>query len=169
MSTRIKSDKIAGTDVEIHATENGHWLVMGDDGEGNFSVRLGHSETLSAAKKQAQTELAKKKVKVAVPFVVIRWQDGSVPYFSRGIAHSLHAKSNDALVRYDDGETDSIGSYGVVFNGDTPRMTLDNYAKLATERKAIQDAMRQIESTYKIDLRSAVRQAINAEATKEAA
>lgn len=163
---RIKSDKISGVEVEIHATENGYWQVRlpGDDSYGG----LGQADTLEKAKQQARTALAKKKVKVSVPFTII-WHSNDTAEARRGTATGIHAKSYDVLVRYADGEADTIGSYGTVFRDDVPQDVIDRYILLSTEMRKKQVEMRTIENQHKLDLKKAVREAIEAEARRQEA
>src|SRR5262245_429747 len=98
--TLIAKDKIAGNDVDIHANSTGRWYIYEPDTE---SGALGSGETLEQAKNQARATLAKQKVKVEVKFVD---RTGK-----RGIAHGIHAKSRDTLVRWSNGESGTYGGH----------------------------------------------------------
>ena len=84
---------ISGVEVEVWARMGGvydaEWQIEkpGEDGE-----RLGSGETLKQAKAQARTKLAKRKVKVEVPFRLLNGR--------RGIATGIHSGNGNVTVTY---------------------------------------------------------------------
>lgn len=149
----VGTETLASREVEIHANRFGRWSIkpVGDE-----STTLGFGDTLEAAKDEARRKLAKAKVKVSVPFYNI---DGR-----HGIAYGIHAGNGDALVRYDDGETDRIkySNSRDLLKDSTPPDVLTRIAEIDKLDDTMKRERYRLMQEHAIDLKVAVQRAIEA-------
>lgn len=151
--THIANDQMSGVDVAINALSNGTWMIT-VPGDGNERGQaIGQGDTLEKAKAQARTWVAKRKVKVAVPFF-------SPTTGQAGIATGLHARTRSVLVRYDDGETDQIMPHTTVLGGDTPREKVEEMTAAQDEVRRLRGVARDIQEAHELKLGAAVERAI---------
>jgi hypothetical protein len=155
----LKTDQIAGTDVEFHVGTHGRFTVKTP---GDNSVTLGDGDTIEQATGKARVTLAKRKVCVGVPF---RTLDGE-----HGQATGLHAGTGRVLARLD-GESVQMDhtSLGKVLRADTPSEKIDRYVALADTIRDAQAEQRTIQREYHFDLDAAVKSAVAAAVAAKAA
>lgn len=148
----LGTETLSGVKVEIHAAMSGSWEIK-QAGDG---TNLARNQQLEGAKDEARRKLAKNKVKTEISFYNI---DGR-----RGIAYGIHAGNGDALVRYDDGESDRIG-YGSkeLLKGDTPEEVRLRITAIDEQTTALNRERRRLMDEFSIDLRGAVAAAITAQ------
>lgn len=160
---KISVEQMSGYQVEYHASKRGSWEVTTPEAE----EILGTGDTLEEAKNRARAQLAKRKVKVEVPFLTSRT-------FVRGVATGIHAGTNNVLVRterpFARGEkTEQLTGYG---SREVLRADMPDEAKFrlqvarAMEREAA-SKIRAIEREYGMDLRGEVREAIDREVERK--
>jgi hypothetical protein len=155
----LKTDNIAGTDVEVHVTGNGRFNVKRADDE---HVLLGIDATMEDALAKARTTLAKRKVRVNVPF---RTLDGE-----HGLATGLHGGTGRVMARLD-GEACQMdnATLAKALRADTPQDVIDRYIELTNTVRAAQTEQRTIQRDHSLALEQAVKDAVDAALAPEAA
>lgn len=161
---KIGTITIMGEEVVVDADTNGNfWLYLErlDEDESEIKDHLGRGETLERAKAQARTELSKRRVEVALPFVT---RDGR-----RGIAIKRNLRSNGVIVEID-GERDEFGrGYGFrrqSFKEDTPANVTDRLAELDKNIREMEAERNNLEDEWRMDLPARLDQVV-AEAAAE--
>lgn len=140
--------EMLGEDLVIRASASGRFTLALDDRE------IGSGETLEQAKSKARTELNKRRVKVAVPFLL---EDGR-----RAVATQRHAGNRTVLYEID-GQKDSLPGYGTgskVFKAETPPETIARLADLRQQARDAEFGQREIEKEWGVDIGKAVDRAV---------
>lgn len=155
----LKTDNIAGTDVEIHVGTNGHFTIKTP---GDNSVTLGDGDTIEQAMGKARVTLAKRKVRVSVLFRTLVGEHGE--------ATGLHAGTGRVLARID-GEAMQMDytSLGKALRADTPPEKIDRYLALNEQIQRAQTEQRAIQREHHLDLDKAVKDAVAAAVEAQAA
>lgn len=154
----LKTEQIAGVDIDLHVTNDGRFYGEADD------IRIGSAQdTLDKAKQSIRAELAKRKVRVVVHF---RTRTGQ-----RGIAHGVNAGNGKVLAKLQDrrgeftrNEQLDVGFGGRFFRADTPDEVIDRLKWLQDERTKLGNELRDLENEWSIALQRQVHDAINAKA-----
>jgi hypothetical protein len=158
--------EIAGIEVAVEATTGGTFLLkeLGSEGIGGRET-LGSGDTLDQAKSRARTVLAKRKVKVEVPF---KLKDGT-----EGVATGIHAGNGAVMakvIRHGRERAEQIERRQDAYKPETPQEVFDKVASLTEQSNALYDERKTLEAEWAIDqygLDGAVRDAIR-EATEKA-
>ncbi len=153
---RIGTQTIAGQSVEIHASTQGRWSITMPDTEDRSS--LGSGETLEAAIEQARRAIAKRKVRVEVPFITLTGD--------KGVATGRHAANRDILVRIGE-KAERLDDYARALQPDTPAEELTKLTAAKATEKQAQREQRRIENEYKLELGRAVDAAIEAKIAEQ--
>lgn len=145
----LGTDKILQQEIEIHCSQHGRFSIKtpGDNG-----TELGAGETLDSAKRAAGATIRARRVKIRVDFVTDNGE--------RGFVYALHGRGRGYMAEID-GAKQQFDSYKTL-RGDIPQARLDELQRLKDESKRIGRSIRNIETEYRLDLRQAVDQAIDA-------
>lgn len=122
-----------------------------------------HGETWDAMETSAKAQAAKAKIRVAVPYVMMRWNRWHKPEFTRRTATGLHSSNGNVL--YTDGH--STGQETGTETRRRPFSPEDEtaYLELVTRHREIGLQIRDLEQKYAFEhgLTGAVQVAIDAE------
>jgi hypothetical protein len=166
----VGTDTIAGVEVEILANARGAWeITTSQEGGRREPERLGYAAegTLDEAKSRARTVLAKRKVKVEVPF---RLRDGSY-----GVATGIHAGTGAVLarvIRRGREQAEQIERRTDAFKPETPDEAFDKMTSLKEQQSALYSEQKALEDEWAIDrygLKGAVSDAISDATERQAA
>lgn len=165
---RVSHVKIGDRTLPIYCSSDGHFSVLNIDdtdalknptSDADVEPLARRSVSVEAATDTARAALAKRKVKVRVPF----WfKDGR-----RGWAYGIHAGNGDVLVEDRHGVKDRLStsryyhreSAGVtkgVLVADTPAERVKRLLQLRKLIKKCEDEAREIEQWYGLDLQALV-------------
>lgn len=156
MSYEAGSITVKGVKYQVSVDEDGTWSAYVNNG--NTRVTGATKEALAKA---VSRETRKAVTKVAVPFVQL---GGARPEGRRGVATGLHSRSGNILVRWSNGTSEQIrswGNSGTVLTGELTDEEIKNWSRLRSEYTALSRQLFQFENEHKIDLPKAVRQALD--------
>lgn len=147
---------VRGTDIEIFTNDAGEWLAY----PGNAKVTAGTRDGLKAA---LGRQLRSAAVKVAVPFLVLESPPtpSATVRVRRGTATGIHSGNRGIMVTWEDGTKAQLGGFGSdkTLDGETDAA---EWLRLVEARNAASRAVYDFEQARKIDLRAAVRAALDA-------
>jgi hypothetical protein len=143
---RVGTQKILGTEVEVHANNNGFWSIMLGD------KKIGGGSTLDKAVTQARQTLNLSRTDVSIPFFTAQG--------SKGVATKIHAKTGNVMARVNN-KSVQIEPRSNVFKGDTPKAKRERYHKINEEMRALRTEQREIEQAHMVMLGTVVKKAID--------
>lgn len=170
----VKTDtrEISGHEVEVFAItspgnsySDGRWSVCLKSKDGTTGEEIGRAESLDKAISQARTKLAKKKVKVEVPF---RLRSGK-----RGVATGIHGGTGNVTARIEQWsgrmDPEQLQARDQVFKAETPDSVFDRLNAIRDETNRLHDEQREIENEWNLNsygIKSEVEDAVDAAAEK---
>lgn len=135
---------ITGVSLEVGASAASGNFTLSLDGE-----VIGRGETLDKAKAQARAALAKRRVKVEVPFVTKQGE--------RGVAHGIHQRNRTVLVRMGaSGSAAELQGYSEQFRPDIPADVLERFLEAGRAAQLLEKERSAISKEWSLDLRKAV-------------
>lgn len=146
-STHFTNLELRGVPIAAYVTDTGFFELHEVSGDG-FKL-LSAGGTLEAAKRAASAKLARRKVRVRVPFRTLRG--------GTAVATGYHATSGKVVTT--NGEHQY--PHTVVFPDDVPQDVLDRYAELHRQAHVIEQAQATIEREYTTTLGALVDAAIS--------
>jgi hypothetical protein len=147
MSTHFTDLELRGVPIAAFVSDNGRFELHEVSGDG-FKL-LASGETLEAAKRTASAKLARRKVRVRVPFRTLRG--------GTAVATGYHATSGKVVTTNGEHQYPQT----VVFPDDVPQDVLDRYAELHRQAHVTERAVRAIEREHTTTLRALVDAAIS--------
>lgn len=126
-----------------------------------------HGETWDAMENNAKVQASKAKIRVAVPYVIMRWVKGK-PAFTRRVATGLHSANGNVLYT-DGGSPGQETGYESKYRPFSPEDEAA-YLDLVQRSHDIGSQIREFDKKYAFDkgLKGAVQEAIDAEHARRA-
>jgi hypothetical protein len=143
---RVGTQKILGTEVEVHANSSGFWSIMLGD------KKLGGGSSLEKAVAQARQTLNLSRVDVSIPFFTMQG--------SKGVATKIHAKTGNVMARVGN-KSVQVEPRSQVFKGDTPKAKRERYLAITEEMRKLRSEQRQIEQAHTMNLGQTVKKTID--------
>jgi len=143
---RVGTQKILGTEVEIHANNSGFWTIMLGD------KKIGGGSTLDKAITQARQTLNLSRTDVSYPFFTAQGH--------KGVATKIHAKTGNVMARIN-GKSVQVEPRSNVFKGDTPKAKRERYEEINQEMRSLRTEQRKIEQEHMVMLAIEVKKAID--------
>lgn len=153
MAILVGTITILGEECRVKADDRGvFWIEDPDGGD------LGHGETLEKAKTIARTMLNKRRVNLAIPFVM---EDGR-----RGVATKRDARSRDVRVTWADGTKGKVSTFKSPLKPDIPEKVLADLQQRQRTIEAEQAEIKKIRAEWSFSLTDAVDEAVKAAAAE---
>jgi hypothetical protein len=159
---RLDEIEIAGVLVRVDVNRSGRFYIVEAAAEDHQTLGLG--DTLEEAKNNARREIAKRKVKVEVPFRTMKGERG-VATGRRAGSRKIQAKFTDEIT----GRTHSeqLDGYHDVLRSDTPDEAILQYKEYQQQRNEIYSKERALLDQWKLHLGQAVDEAVAAKAEEK--
>jgi hypothetical protein len=153
MATHVGNREINNVDCEIHATATGGWTIYrAGDEPVNDRFLASDEKSFDSAVNKARMAIKKQEVKVTVPF---KTMDGK-----QGIATGRHARSRHKILATVGGKKAQIEYSQQILKHETPKDVVDHLTELREEQAKLSAEHRTLYSKWKMDLGTAVDDAI---------
>jgi hypothetical protein len=150
-----------GVKQDVRVDDRGVWRASMGDSEYNGATKDALRERLLRA-------TARKAVKVAVPFTILKssYGYGRGKTVLRGTATGLHGRTSNILVTWETGAKEALSGYSVTALERMSTAEEGKWLALNDARAKAAKALDNFEATRRLNLRQAVTDAIEAAATE---